>query len=191
MVRSPVWVEFELTKHTASIYPKNLFFLYNRQGLNPVITCMKKLCLLPLFIAVLSCQDPFCEQATDQSTGLIVRVLDDRYLAYDEKQGEELSRNGMQITTPEQYKRVFAHCCENRLGSIDFARFDILGLTTVNRGSSSHYLRDVKRDDAAKTITYTVTEQYCKRSSPVDGNSNLVVVPKVPVDYRVEFVRNQ
>jgi hypothetical protein len=189
MVRSPVWVKFELTKHTALI-AEEFIFPYNRQGFNPVITCMKKLCLFPLLVAVLACQAPFCEQGTDQSAGLIVRVLDDRYLAYDVKQGEDLSRNGIQITTPEQYKRVFAYCCENRLDSVDFARFDILGLTTVNRGSS-HYLRDVKRDDVAKTITYTVTEQYCKRSSPVDGNSNLVVVPKVPVDYRVEFVRNQ
>lgn len=152
---------------------------------------MKKIFLFLIVIALFSCKEPFCEQSTDQSTGLVVKVLDSRYQAFDARQGEDLSRFGIWITTPEQYKRVFAHCCETQLDSVDFDQFNILGLTTVNQGRNSSYLRDVKRDDAAKTITYTVTEQYCKRSSPVDGKSNLVLVPKIPTTYTIAYVRQQ
>jgi hypothetical protein len=152
---------------------------------------MKKRLLFSMSLALFGCKEPFCEQNADQSTGLVVQVLDDRYQAYDAKQGEDLSRFGIWITTPEQYKRVFDHCCASQLDSVDFDRFNILGLTTINQGRNSSYLRDVKRDDAAQTITYTVTEEYCKRSSPIDGKSNLVLVPRIPATYTVKFVRNQ
>lgn len=152
---------------------------------------MKKYILFLVALALFSCKEPFCEQNTDQATGQVVKVLDSRYRAYDARQGEDLSRFGIWITSPEQYKRVFAHCCASQLDSVDFDRFDILGLSTVNQGSNSSYLRDVKRDDAAQKITYTVTEQYCKRASPLDGKSNLVLVPKIPATYTIAYVRNQ
>ncbi|GAB3743766.1 hypothetical protein GCM10028816_54190 [Spirosoma lituiforme] len=123
-------------------------------------------------------------------TGLTLRLLDQRYSAYDQKEGD-LSRSGIRISDASQYKRVFASCCESRLDSIDFTRYEILGLTTVNKGSNSRYIHDVKRDDTTKKITYTVSEEYCTRSSPIDGRSNLIVVAKLPSDYQVEYVRNQ
>ncbi|MBD2703484.1 hypothetical protein IC229_22760 [Spirosoma sp. BT702] len=158
---------------------------------------MKKLNFL-LLLVVCACQEqgPNCEETTnqrttDQTAGLVVSMLDDRYLAYDTKQGEDLGRFGIKITDAQQYRRVFSYCCENRLDSVDFAQFDVLGLTTVNLGSNSTYLLDVKRDDAAKKIVYTVTERYCQKASPFDGRGNFVVVPKLPTAYQVEYVRNQ
>ncbi|GAB3988858.1 hypothetical protein GCM10028807_12430 [Spirosoma daeguense] len=151
---------------------------------------MKKLFLLLGSAILFSCEKPFCEETSDQTAGLVIRVLDRKYLAYDTSTGD-LSRFGIKVSNEQQYQRVFAHCCESRLDTIDFEKFDILGLTTVNRGNSSGYLLDVKRDDSSKKIIYTVTEHYCERSSPVDGRSNFVVVPKLPADYQVEYVRNQ
>lgn len=151
---------------------------------------MKKLYLLSL-ISLWACQEPDCQQGTDQTTGLVLRTLDRSYSAYDQKQGEDLSRNGIRISTANQYKQVFAHCCQNRLDSLDFAQYEILGLTTVNKGSNSRYIYDVKRDDTAKKITYTVSEEYCSHSSPIDGRGNFVVVAKLPSDYQVDYVRNQ
>jgi hypothetical protein len=159
------------------------------------LASMKKLSLLLLSLT-LACQkpagqEPICEKAPDQTKGLAVRALDSHYMAYDPVQGEDLSRNGLKISTLEQYQRVFASCCANRLDSLDFTQYDLLGLTTVNAGTNSSYIWEVQRDDAAKKVTYSVTEVYCRRSAPIDGRGNFVVVPKLPVGYPVEFVRNQ
>ena len=149
---------------------------------------MKKLLLLS-FLGLFSCITPTCPTLPDQDTGLIVRVLPQGYLAYGQE--GDLGRNGIEISTDEVYRRVFETCCKSQLDSVDFRQFDVLGLTTVNRGSSSSYVLDVQRDDATKKITYSVTERYCKRSSPVDGRGNFVVVPKRPAGYTLEYVRNQ
>jgi hypothetical protein len=151
---------------------------------------MKNLYLLSL-IGLWACQEPNCQKGANQTTGLVLRTLDRTYSAYDQKQGEDLSRNGIRISSANQYKQVFAYCCQNRLDSLDFTQYEILGLTTVNKGSDSRYIYDVKRDDAAKKVTYTVSEEYCNRSSPTEGRSNFVVVPKLPSDYQIEYVRNQ
>lgn len=154
------------------------------------VMSIKKILLLSL-LSFLSCEEPLCEPGSDQTTGLAIQVLDRRYLAYDEKLGEDLGRNGIKITSSDQYRRVFAYCCANQLDSIDFSRYDLLGLTTVNKGSKSRYIRDVKQDETAKKITYSVSEEYCTRSSPVDGRSNFVLVPKLPAAYPIEYVRHQ
>lgn len=146
--------------------------------------------LIPFFlIGLLSCRDPFCTDQSDQTAGLVVRVLDRQYIAY--QGGEDLGRFGIRISSKERYEQVFSGCCANRLDSIDFNQFEIVGLSTVNRGSPSGYLRDVQRDDVNKKITYTITEHYCQRSSPVDGQGNYVLIPKQPSDYKVDYVRNQ
>ncbi|GAB3331715.1 hypothetical protein GCM10027299_37620 [Larkinella ripae] len=144
--------------------------------------------LFLLILGFLSCQDePTCEQTDDEATGIITRVLSNR-VAYDQSTGD-LGTRGLLITTSEQYQRVFANCCNGTLGAVNFNENDVIGLSTVNQGCSSSYQRDVKRDDAAKRIVYTVTERYCRKCSPVDGQGNFVVIPKVPGGYTVEYFR--
>ncbi|MPR36020.1 hypothetical protein [Salmonirosea aquatica] len=151
---------------------------------------MKKLLFLSL-LALYACDKPFCnEKPNDEIAGIVIKVIGDQtYSAYDPERGEDLARFGIHITTDAQYRRVFAHCCAARLDSLDFTQYDLLGLTTVNKGQHSTYLRNVQRDESAKKVTYTVTERYCKRSSPVEGQGNFVLVPKVPSGYSVEYVR--
>lgn len=143
--------------------------------------------LLPLF----SCEKPFCnEKPADEIAGIVMGVVGDHtYLAYDTERGEDLSRFGIHITSNEQYRRVFSQCCAASLDSLDFTKYDMLGLTTVNKGQHSTYLREAHLDETRKKVVYTVTERYCKRSSPVKGNGNFVLVPKVPPGYSVEYVR--
>lgn len=149
---------------------------------------MKKILLLSL-LGLFSCQDPTCGKGPDQDTGLIAKVLPNQ-VAHSDAEGD-LGRFGIQISTNETYRRVFKTCCQSQLDSIDFSKFDVLGLSTVNRGSNSSYVLDVQRDDATRKIMYTVTERYCNRSSPVGGRGNFVVVPKLPANYKIEYVRNQ
>ena len=127
---------------------------------------------------------------SDQTVGLAIRTLDKLQVAYDQQQGD-LGRFGIRISSPEQYKKVFNSCCSASLDSINFSQYELLGLTTVNKGSNSSYIREVKRDDANKKIFYTVTEEYCSRASPSDGKSNFVLVAKLPTDYTVEYIRHQ
>jgi hypothetical protein len=146
---------------------------------------------LSLAACLVSCEKPFCnEKPTDEIAGIVIRVLGDQtYSAYDPERGEDLARFGIHITTDAQYRRVFAYCCAARLDSLNFAQYDILGLSTVNQGQQSTYLREVHRDETNKKVIYTVTERYCKRSSPVEGQGNFVLVPKLPSGYSVEYVR--
>ncbi|MGV3559019.1 hypothetical protein [Larkinella arboricola] len=150
---------------------------------------MKNLLLL-LLLPFLSCQDePTCEKTDDEATGIIIGVLSNR-VALDPAAGD-LGREGIRISTSEDYQRLFANCCNGHLGAVNFNESDVLGLSTVNRGCSSSYQRNVRRDDANKRIVYTVTELYCKQCSPTDGQGNFVIIPKVPGGYTVEYVRKQ
>lgn len=150
---------------------------------------MKNILYLLVF-TLLACQDePSCEKTDDESTGLITRVLSYQ-VAYDQQTGD-LGANGIRISTNDDYQRVFAHCCAGKLEHVDFTQSDILGQSTVNQGCSSSYWRDVQRDDAARRLVYTVTERFCKKCSPVEGQGNFVVVPKIPEGYTVTYVRRQ
>lgn len=154
---------------------------------------MKKSTVLPMLsilLFVLACRKPFCEDHSDQLSGEAIRYMEKLPVPYDQNVGD-LGRFGIRISDDQQYKRVFSTYSGTVIDSIDFSKYELLGLSTVNRGSSSSYIRDVKKDDVNKTITYTVTEEYCMRSSPVDGKSNLVLINRLPSDYRVEYKRNQ
>lgn len=154
---------------------------------------MKKSTVLPmLFILlfVLACRKPFCEDHSDQLSGEAIRYMEKLPVPYDQNI-DDLGRFGIRISDYQQYQKVFRTAPGVALDSIDFSKYELLGLSTVNKGSRSSYIRDVKKDDANKTIIYTVTEEYCMRSSPVDGKSNLVLVDRLPSDYRVEYKRNQ
>lgn len=151
---------------------------------------MKKLLLVAL-LPVFSCEKPICnEKPKDEIAGIVIEIVGDRtYLAYAPERGEDLARFGIHIATDKQYRQVFSHCCAGRLDSLDFTQYDILGLTTVNNGLPSTYLREAHLDEARQKVIYTVSERYCKRSSPVEGNGNFVLVPKVPPGYSVEYAR--
>ena len=149
---------------------------------------MKNLILFVL-LAVSSCiRDPFCNEHNADETAGVVKVLDQQYIAYLQNDGD-MGRNGIKISTSTSYRNLFSHCCGDKLDSIDFVKYDILGLSTVNNGQNSTYFLEVQRDDLMKKITYIVTERYCKKSSPVDGRSNFVIVPKIPSEYTIDYQR--
>lgn len=146
---------------------------------------------LSLAFSFASCEKPFCnEKPNDEIAGIVVRPLggNGNYLAYRKDVGD-LNRFGMHITTDKEYREAFAYCCEGKLDSVDFAKYDILGLGTLDKGVHSTYLREVVINESVKKVVYTVTERYCRRSSPVRGNGNFVIVPKLPIAYSVEYVR--
>lgn len=134
-------------------------------------------------------RQPCPAKQPDSISGIVVRVLDDKYIAYEQSIGD-LGSNGIKLSSESNYKNVFAYCCQGDLDTIDFDKYDVLGLSTVNRGSNSSYVLDVKKDDGAKKVIYTVTENYCQTASPFDGRGNFVVIPKIPSGYTVEYVRN-
>lgn len=154
---------------------------------------MKKLTVLLAALtglSVLACRKPFCWDHSDQLSGEAIRYIENLPVAYDQSIGD-LGRYGIRISDSQQYRKVFNYLPGIRLDSIDFGKYELLGLSTVNRGSRSSYIRDVKIDDTSKLITYIVTEEYCARSSPFDGKSNFVLINKLPSTYRVEYKRNQ
>ncbi|GAB3758130.1 hypothetical protein [Spirosoma pomorum] len=168
---------------------KNFQSLYTTKDRNVT----KRLIVLLAALTSLStsaCRKPFCEDHSDQVSGEALRYIQKLPVPSDEN-GGDLGMYGIRISDNQQYQKVFRTYAGVTLDSIDFSKYELLGLSTVNRGSRSSYIRDVKKDDTNKVITYTVTEEYCVRSSPVEGNSNIVLINKLPLNYRVEYKRNQ
>lgn len=91
------------------------------------------------------------------------------------------------IKSEAQYDSVLhgEYCTPN---PINYSIFSILGYGVPNT-CMNMLDRRVTRDDSAKKYTYEITVYTCKcRKQDSQSYSNLVLVPKVPDGYTVDFV---
>ena len=91
------------------------------------------------------------------------------------------------ITDTEQYPGIEMSLDDGKTyTSVDFSKYSVMGLTTT-AGCSTGYARNVQVNDAAKTVTYTITLSECptcKNSVTID---NWVLIKKVPSNYSPIF----
>lgn len=148
---------------------------------------MKIFWLLTLLISIVfsacrkGCNDP------KGNTGIIVSSLSDRDLYC-----WELKEQKFLVTTDSAYQAVLqidsskTYCEDVKRQNIDFTQYSLLGFYAV--GGNTDFLRNVIRNDAEKKIIYELTDNRCGNTDEAVISANLVLIPKVPNDYRAEFI---
>ncbi len=100
------------------------------------------------------------------------------------------------ITNDSQYKALKiqrsdnSSCANATYPVIDFTKYTLLGKYATGGGCSIGYARNVSRDDAAKTYTYTVHVKGCGECAMAGISNNWVLVPRLPDGYTVKFLVN-
>jgi hypothetical protein len=87
---------------------------------------------------------------------------------------------------PEMSYEQFLVTC-NVFPDVDFSRFSVLGYHASGTGCNVTFERHVSRDDQNKSILYELTvieEGMCEQDFI---NRNLILVPRIPSDYVVDF----
>lgn len=77
----------------------------------------------------------------------------------------------------------------NALDIPDFNQFSILALDVKSFACNVAYHRSFALDTAAKLATYTVKVERCGGCNTKFRDPNFVVVPKIPQQYQVKFIR--
>jgi len=81
-------------------------------------------------------------------------------------------------------------CEAANLPIIDFSEYSILSKITQDGCCSDMYTRLILKDYELKKITYKIDVEYFGSCEKLCFNYNLVLVPKIPEDYKVEFIVN-
>ncbi|GEM_PF-1535264 len=100
------------------------------------------------------------------------------------------------ISTDADYKRLLQYrrsedkCKNEDLPAIDFTQKILLAKFVTAPCRSTKFIKTVIRDDASKTITYSVSDNrplfsVCRDSGA--ASMNLITISKIPPDYRIMF----
>lgn len=69
---------------------------------------------------------------------------------------------------------------------IDFEKYSLIGQWATGQ-CETKFLREVEKDEDNKKITFTIQVRECGTCKSERYDANLVTIPKIPVDYQVEF----
>ena len=78
-------------------------------------------------------------------------------------------------------------CSKENLPMIDFSKNTILGKITYGSGCSREFVRKVIVDNTKKIATYSVEVINKGGCQPLITNNELIIIPKIPEDYTIEF----
>ncbi|MEN8223938.1 MAG: hypothetical protein ABFS05_01145, partial [Bacteroidota bacterium] len=101
------------------------------------------------------------------------------------------------ITSQEELESILDSNCLNlpQAGystdppEIDFDEFSLLGQWATG-SCETKFIRDVDKDDDKKTIIYSIKVRDCGVCKKERYDANLVLIPKIPAGYSVEFEVN-
>ena len=96
--------------------------------------------------------------------------------------GEYIIRSASDYGYNEQDSVAFEHC----QSKVNFATETVIG-KFVSGYCKMRITRKVTRDQAAKKVLYELTRYECGACNTLQANNNLVVVEKIPKDWKVEF----
>jgi hypothetical protein len=105
------------------------------------------------------------------------------YLDYQQTRVEYSDR--YQSIPEMSYEEFLATC--NVFPDVDFSQYSVLGYHATGTGCNVTFERHVYRDDQNKAILYELTvveEGICEKDF---NNRNLILVPRIPSDYIVDF----
>jgi hypothetical protein len=106
------------------------------------------------------------------------------YLGYQQARVEYPDR--YQSIPEMSYEEFLATC--NAFPDVDFAQYSLLGVEAMGTGCQVAFEKHVYRDDESKTVHYEIQVIEEGACETVTYNRNLILVPRIPPDYRVEFL---
>lgn len=106
------------------------------------------------------------------------------YLGYRQARVEEPDRYQ---SIPEMSYEAFLATC-NVFPSVDFKQYSVLGAQATGTGCTVTFEKHVYRDDQSKTVRYENTVIEEGACETVSHNRNLILVPRIPSEYDVEFL---
>ncbi len=95
--------------------------------------------------------------------------------------------NGLIIDNDSAYYLNFDEKCQPE--KIDFSKFTILG-NYASGGCYATFIRTVSIDEKNKKYTYLIDVNNCGLCSRAVISYNWVLVPKLPLGWKVEFQKN-
>jgi hypothetical protein len=106
------------------------------------------------------------------------------YLGYQQARVEY---PGRYESIPEMSYEEFLATC-NVFPNVDFEQYSVLGAQTMGTGCTVAFEKHLYRDDQSKTVHYeiqVIEEGACETAT---YSRNLILVPRIPPEYRVEFL---
>ena len=82
-------------------------------------------------------------------------------------------------------------CSQLKKPSIDFEAYTLLGQYVTAGGCEFKTIKEVEKNEDAKTYKYIVTVKSCGLCKMKMFNMNWILVPKLPDDYTVEFFSDE
>ena len=118
---------------------------------------------------------PMCVEAYVNENGTMVIRTQEELTAILDSGCVNLPEAGYSVAPPE----------------IDFSQHSLLGFWVTGGGCDVKYIREVTRKDDAKKYVYRIKVKECGSCDMLRYDANLVLVPQVPDDYSVEFIKQE
>lgn len=165
-------------------------------GLEGIKGSYKKIAVITGMFFMLSGGVAFCEENNTKNVEFKELPLDSvcfqQGKGYD--LGELIINNAKEYKVLSKLKSSDDKCSKTYLPKIDFSQKTLLGKFTITFNLSVNYLRELIRDDSRKEIIYSIKilgsdppVVSCRGGCRSLANLNLIVIPKVPPEYKVIF----
>ncbi|MEX1000694.1 MAG: hypothetical protein WDZ35_01120 [Crocinitomicaceae bacterium] len=144
---------------------------------------MKTSVAIIVTVILSSCQySPKC-WGDDKNKGEIIREYDIMHCS-----GVTHYENSTEIIikTKEEYENWFSSDCLTEM-PVNFETESLIGYPTGAGGSETKFVRKLEIDQPNKTYNYDIIMKECGSQKKIRIDMNMVVVPKIPDDYTLNF----
>jgi hypothetical protein len=101
------------------------------------------------------------------------------------------------VEDPDRYQSIPEMSYEEFLATchvfpdVDFEQYSVLGTQAMGTGCTVAFEKHVYRDDQSKRVRYEITVIEEGTCGTVSNNRNLILVPRIPSEYSVEFLMSK
>ena len=151
---------------------------------------IKLILLISVLFVAYSCQNK-CDKADEVNSGEIIKKIDITWNCSDTP--TVCIRNLQEFNDYTQSNNCVPDS-ESDLPKVDFNKYSIL-IYHIVEGGCCIFNRDVTVDTTNKIVTYTIEHIHCGCGFIIAMDiwtidNNMVLVPKIPTDYTIDFKYN-
>lgn len=146
--------------------------------------------LIPLLILLSSCDKKECDLPADTNSGLIVSSFDmnNDCVRLDEFDDFYIIKTQQEYDSIKIRKATIDTCTNYKLNPINFEKNTLLGFN-VSGTCQVSFERKVTENLEDKKYVYSISVNECGDCEKSAFSLNWVLVPKIPNDWTVEFLK--